>query len=79
MSKLSKRKSIVLVGNRIDTAYERQKNIVLTAKEVAERTPEEIKNNKQILNNYCERSRVPIELYKHILNIYENKEQLNLF
>ena len=38
-----------------------------------------IKNNKQILNNYCERSRVPIELYKHILNIYENKEQLNLF
>ena len=35
MSKLSKRKSIVL----IDTAYERQKNMVLTAKEVAERTP----------------------------------------
>ena len=44
MSKLSKRKSIALVGNRIDTAYERQKNVVLTAKEVAERTPEEIKN-----------------------------------
>ena len=44
MSKLSKRKSIVLVGNRIDTAYEIQKNVVLTAKEVAERTPEEIKN-----------------------------------
>ncbi len=44
MSKLSKRKSIALVGNRIDTAYERQKNIVLTSKEVAERTPEEIKN-----------------------------------
>ena len=44
MSKLNKRKSIVLVGNRIDTAYERQKNMVLTAKEVAERTPEEIKN-----------------------------------
>ena len=44
VSKLSKRKSIVLVGNRIDTAYERQKNMVLTAKEVAERTSEEIKN-----------------------------------
>ena len=44
MSKLSKRKCIVLVGNRIDTAYERQKNIVLTDKEVEERTSEEIKN-----------------------------------
>ena len=44
MSKLSKRKSIVLVGNRIDTTYERQRNITLTAKEVAEKTPDEIKN-----------------------------------
>ena len=44
MSKLSKRKSIVLVGNRIDTTYERQRNITLTAKEVAENTPDEIKN-----------------------------------
>lgn len=26
MSKITKRKSIVLVGNRIDTNYERQKN-----------------------------------------------------
>lgn len=43
MSKLSKRKSIVLVGNRIDTTYERLKNITLTAKEVAENTPDEIK------------------------------------
>ena len=40
MSKLSKRKSIVLVGNRIDTAYERQKNIVLTAKEVLDKAKE---------------------------------------
>lgn len=38
MSKLSKRKSIVLVGNRIDTTYERQRNITLTAKEVAEKS-----------------------------------------
>ena len=38
MSKLSKRKSIVLVGNRIDTTYERLKNITLTAKEVAEKS-----------------------------------------
>jgi hypothetical protein len=37
-----------------------------------------IKNNKTILSTYCERSRVPIELYKHILSIYENKEQLTL-
>lgn len=38
MSKLSKRKTIVLVGNRIDTTYERQRNITLTAKEVAEKS-----------------------------------------
>jgi len=31
------------------------------------------------LNDYSERSAVPIELYKHILSIYENKEQLSLF
>lgn len=37
MSKLSKRKTIVLVGNRIDTTYELQRNITLTAKEVAEK------------------------------------------
>lgn len=36
------------------------------------------KNNKTILSDYCERSKVPIELYKHILNIYEGKQQLNL-
>lgn len=44
MRKLSKRKTIVLVGNRIDTTYERLKNITLTAKEVAENTPYKIKN-----------------------------------
>ena len=44
MSKLSKRKSIVLVGKRIPTTYERIKSITQTAKEVAERTSEEIKN-----------------------------------
>lgn len=44
-----------------------------------------IKNNiydKDFLKfkkDYCERSKVPIELYKHILYIYENNEQLNLF
>ena len=38
MSKLSKRKTIVLVGNRIDTTYERQRNITLTAKEIAEKS-----------------------------------------
>ena len=40
MSKLSKRKSIVLVGNRIDTAYEIQKETTLKAKEVLERVKE---------------------------------------
>lgn len=44
MSKLSKRKSPVLVGKRIPTAYEIQKNMTLTAKQVAENTPDEIKN-----------------------------------
>ena len=29
--------------------------------------------------SYCERSKVPIQLYQHILNIYEGNEQLNLF
>ena len=43
MSKLSKRKSPVLVGKRIPTAYEIQKETTLKAKEVAERTSEEIK------------------------------------
>ena len=40
MSKLSKRKSIVLVGKRIDTAYEIQKETTLKAKEVLEKTKE---------------------------------------
>ena len=38
MSKLSKRKSIVLVGKRIPTAYEIQKETTLKAKEVLEKT-----------------------------------------
>ena len=38
-----------------------------------------IKNNKQILTNYCERSRVPIDLYNHILEIFEGKQQLSMF
>lgn len=40
MSKLSKRKSPVLVGNRIDTTYERQRNITQIAKEVLEQVKE---------------------------------------
>ena len=32
-----------------------------------------------IKKDYCERSSVPIQLYNHILNIYEGKEQLQLF
>jgi GTPase SAR1 family protein len=43
MSKLSKRKTIVLVGNRIDTTYERQKNNREQAIEIANNTPDEIK------------------------------------
>lgn len=31
------------------------------------------------LTDYSERSAVPIQLYKHILDIYEGKQQLNLF
>jgi hypothetical protein len=45
MSKISKRKSTVLVGNRIDTAYEMQKNNRLQALKTAENTPDEIKNS----------------------------------
>jgi len=40
MSKLSKRKSIVLVGKRIPTAYEIQKESTLKAKEVLEQLKE---------------------------------------
>ena len=43
MSKLSKRKTIVLVGNRIDTTYERQKNNRDQAIEIAKNTPDKIK------------------------------------
>ena len=45
MSKLSKRKSIVLVGNRIDTTYERTKTNREQALENANNTSDEIKNN----------------------------------
>lgn len=38
-----------------------------------------VKNNKKILDNYCDRSRVPIGLYKHILEISENKQQISMF
>jgi len=37
------------------------------------------KGKYKVLTDYSERSSVPIELYKHILSIYENKEQLSLF
>lgn len=37
------------------------------------------RGSKEVRTTYCERSKVPIELYKHILLIYENKQQLNLF
>jgi len=40
MSKLSKRKSPVLVGKRIPTSYEIQKETTLKAKEVLEKTKE---------------------------------------
>jgi hypothetical protein len=40
MSKLSKRKSIVLVGKRIPTAYEIQKETTLKAKEVLDKAKE---------------------------------------
>ena len=40
MSKLSKRKSPVLIGKRIPTAYEIQKETTLKAKEVLEKAKE---------------------------------------
>jgi hypothetical protein len=43
MSKLSKRKSIVLVGKRIPTAYEIQKETTLKAIEVANNTDPKLK------------------------------------
>jgi len=36
------------------------------------------RGTKEVRMNYCERSKVPIQLYKHILEIYEGKQQLNL-
>ncbi len=46
MSKLSKRKSIVAVGKRCPNAYEMQKENTSKAIEVANNTPDEIKNKK---------------------------------
>jgi hypothetical protein len=46
MSKLSKRKTIVAVGKRCPNAYEMQKENRLKAIEVANNTPDEIKNKK---------------------------------
>jgi hypothetical protein len=40
MSKLNKRKSIVVVGKRIPTAYEIQKETTLKAKEVLDQVKE---------------------------------------
>ena len=37
------------------------------------------RGTKQVLFDYSDRSRVPIQLYHHILNIYEGKQQLILF
>jgi len=40
------------------------------------------KNRKpgiKYLDNYCERSCVPIQIYNHILDIYNGKQQLSLF
>lgn len=34
---------------------------------------------KKVLFDYSDRSRVPIQLYQHILDIYEGKQQLTLF
>jgi len=36
------------------------------------------RGTKKVLYEYSDRSKVPIDLYKHILNIYENKEQLTM-
>lgn len=46
MSKLAKRKSIVLVGKSVPTLYEIQKENKKEALQVAEKTPNEIKNKK---------------------------------
>ncbi len=43
MSKLSNRKSIVMVGKRIPTAYEIQKDNILKAIEVANNTDTKLK------------------------------------
>lgn len=37
------------------------------------------KQDYKVLRDYSERSKVPIQLYQHILDIYEGKQQLNLF
>ena len=38
-----------------------------------------LRANLKIKDTYCDRSRVPLKLYQHVLRIYENKEQLSLF
>ena len=32
-----------------------------------------------LIKSYCDKSSVPIELYQHVLRIFEGKEQLSLF
>lgn len=41
--------------------------------------PKNNNKNKRTLDHYSERSAVPIQLYEHILRIYECKDQLSLF
>lgn len=37
------------------------------------------RGTKEVRMNYCDRSKVPLELYKHILEIFEGKQQQTLF
>ncbi len=75
MSKLMKRKSIVLVGKRAPTHYEIQQENKKEALEVSEKTPEEIKNKKNKI--FIEMKKELEALAMEILKTGETRQNLS--
>jgi hypothetical protein len=66
-------------NNRVGTNKNMRDKVRTTNEWIGFNSPTAYLNHKfNVKESYCERSRVPIELYKHILSIYENKEQLTM-
>lgn len=71
-------KKLLLYRNR--NKIKNNPNRITSNTELTNKIKKGLVNNDFIKykETYCERSKVPIELYKHILEIYEGKQQLNL-